>query len=75
VLIDGAWFDTSSLGTLVPRLAELVHSRPDGVTISEVRDALGGTRRTLVPFLTWCDEQGLTRRRGDVRIAGPRLPA
>lgn len=72
--IDGVWFDASSLAELVPQLASVVRSRPDGVTISDVRDALGGTRRTLVPFLTWCDEQGLTRRRGDVRIAGPRLP-
>jgi selenocysteine-specific elongation factor len=73
LLIDGAWFARDGLDALVVSLAGLLDRRPDGVGIAAVRESLGGSRRTVVPFLTWCDEQGVTRRRGDVRIAGPRL--
>jgi selenocysteine-specific elongation factor len=73
VLLDGVWFARDALDALVGPLGDLIDRRPDGVGIAQVREALGGTRRTLVPFLTWCDDQGVTRRRGDVRIGGPRL--
>jgi selenocysteine-specific elongation factor len=73
VLVDGAWFARDGLDELVPALARLLDERPEGVGIAAVRERLGGSRRTVVPFLTWCDEQGVTRRRGDVRIPGPRL--
>ncbi len=68
------WFAADALDGLVHRLATALRARPGGMAVGDVRDALGGTRRTLVPFLTWCDEQGMTRRRGDVRVPGPRLP-
>ena len=35
---------------------------------------LGTTRKWAVPLLTILDRRGITRRRGDVRVAGPRLP-
>lgn len=73
--LDGAWFARDGLGSLVDPLARLLARHPDGITVGQARDALGGSRKSLVPFLTWCDEQGLTRRRGDRRIAGPRLPS
>ena len=73
VQVDGTWFARDALDGLAGALAHLLSGQADGVTIAEVRDALGGSRKTLVPFLTWCDDQGITRRRGDRRIAGPRL--
>jgi selenocysteine-specific elongation factor len=48
--------------------------KPDGVTVAEVRDALGTTRKHALPLLSLLDNRGATRRRDDVRIAGPRLP-
>jgi selenocysteine-specific elongation factor len=42
--------------------------------VAEVRDALGTTRKFLLPLLTVLDASGVTRRRGDLRIGGPRLP-
>ncbi len=74
VRLDGVWFARAALDDLVAALGPVVRAHPDGVTVGQVRDALGGSRKTLVPFLTWCDGQGVTRRRGDVRIAGPRAP-
>jgi selenocysteine-specific elongation factor len=35
---------------------------------------LGTTRKWAVPLLTILDARGITRRRDDVRVAGPRLP-
>ncbi|MDH4046095.1 MAG: SelB C-terminal domain-containing protein, partial [Gemmatimonadota bacterium] len=40
---------------------------------AQLRDRLGLTRKFSIPLLEWLDGQGFTVRRGDVRIAGPRL--
>jgi selenocysteine-specific elongation factor len=72
--VGEVWFSTAGLDRLVHGLAAVLAEHPQGASVSDVRAVLGGSRRTLIPFLTWCDEQGVTRRRGDVRIAGPRLP-
>jgi selenocysteine-specific elongation factor len=39
-----------------------------------VREALGTSRKWAIPLLAHLDATGVTRRRGDVRVAGPRLP-
>ena len=51
----------------------MLTSHPDGFTMSQFREALGVTRKHAVPIATELDARGITRRRGDVRIAGPRL--
>ena len=56
------------------RSPPLLRAQPDGVTVAEVREALGTTRKWAVPLLTILDARGITRRRDDVRVAGPRLP-
>ncbi|HEX9991554.1 MAG TPA: SelB C-terminal domain-containing protein, partial [Acidimicrobiales bacterium] len=56
-------------------VARLLADRPGGVTVAEVRDALGTTRKHALPLLAHLDATGVTRRRGDLRVAGPRLPA
>ena len=40
-----------------------------GMTVSDVRDALGTSRKYAVPLLEYLDAKGLTRRVGDVRVA------
>ena len=37
-------------------------------TASELRQALGTTRRILIPLLEKMDRDGITRRQGDVRV-------
>ncbi len=54
-------------------LAVLLVAQPDGVTASAVREALGTSRKFALPLLAHLDAVGATRRRGDLRIAGPRL--
>ena len=70
---DGEWFHVDALETARLAAAALLASHPDGFTMSQFREALGVTRKHAVPIATELDARGITRRRGDVRIAGPRL--
>ena len=54
--------------------ARMLAARPSGFTVAELRDAVGATRKHVLPLANELDARGVTRRRGDVRIAGPRLP-
>jgi len=71
---DGVWFAPSAVDAAARVVATLLAAHPDGVTVADVREALGTTRKWAVPLLTLLDGRGVTRRRGDVRVAGPRLP-
>jgi selenocysteine-specific elongation factor len=71
---DGCWFAASAVDEAARTVAELLTASPGGVTVSAVRDALGTSRKYLLPLLNHLDASGVTRRRGDVRVAGPRLP-
>ena len=42
------------------------------LTIADARDVLGSTRKYVVPIMNHLDATGVTRRRGDDRIPGPR---
>jgi selenocysteine-specific elongation factor len=69
-----SWFAAAAVDQAARTVAALLRDRPEGVTVSVVRDALGTTRKHAVPLLEHLDATGVTRRRGDLRIAGPRLP-
>ena len=71
---DGCWFAASAIDEAARVVAELLAASPEGVTVAGVRDALGTSRKFLLPLLGHLDATGVTRRRGDVRVAGPRLP-
>jgi selenocysteine-specific elongation factor len=71
---DGLFFAPSAIDSVAHTVARLLADRPDGITIAAVREALGITRKHAVPLLAELDARGITRRRGDLRIAGPRLP-
>lgn len=72
---DGIWFAASAVDAAAHAVAALLASKPEGVTVAEIRDALGTTRKFLLPLLGILDATGVTRRREDLRIAGPRLPS
>jgi selenocysteine-specific elongation factor len=71
---DGIWFAPSAVDQAALVVAALIATKPGGVTVAEIRDALGTTRKYLLPLLGILDATGVTRRRGDLRVAGPRLP-
>jgi selenocysteine-specific elongation factor len=71
---DGVWFAPAAVDAAARVVAGLLAETPEGVTASAVREALGTTRKYALPLLAVLDANGVTRRRGDVRIGGPRLP-
>lgn len=72
---DGLVFHPDAIETAARAAAVLLGTAPAGFTISEFREALGITRKHAVPLAAELDARGVTRRREDRRIAGPRLPA
>jgi len=72
---DGIWFHPSAIDDAARVAARLLASQPGGYTMAEFRDAVGATRKFALPLAAELDARGVTRRRGDLRIAGPRLPA
>lgn len=71
---DGVWFAPAAVDRAARTIAELLDRQPGGVTVAEIRDALATTRKYLLPLLGILDSTGITRRREDLRVAGPRLP-
>ena len=72
---SGLWFAASAVEDASMRVAALLAGKPGGVRVAEVRDALGASRRTVLPLLAHLDAAGVTRRNGDLRTAGPKLVA
>ncbi|HEV2767803.1 MAG TPA: selenocysteine-specific translation elongation factor [Acidimicrobiales bacterium] len=72
---EGTWFAPSAVDAAAGNVARLLADHPEGVTVAQVRDSLATSRKFLLPLLGLLDSRGITRRRGDLRIAGPRLPA
>ena len=71
---EGVYFAASAVAAAAQVVAELLSSKPDGVTVAEVRDGWATSRKYAIPLLSHLDNNGITRRRGDLRIGGPRLP-
>ncbi|HUE60271.1 MAG TPA: selenocysteine-specific translation elongation factor [Acidimicrobiales bacterium] len=71
----GVWFAASAVDSAVETLAGLLEHEPAGFTVSAARQALDSTRKYVVPLLGYLDTTGVTRRVGDVRVAGPRMPS
>ena len=71
---DGIFFAASAVEAAGRLAGRLLADDPDGFTVSAFREAAGNTRKHAMPLLSRLDNTGVTRRRGDVRIAGPRLP-
>lgn len=71
---EGLYFHATAIDTAARAAAALLVAHPEGFTMSQFREALGITRKHSVPLATELDARGITRRRGDLRIGGPRLP-
>jgi selenocysteine-specific elongation factor len=72
---DGVYFARSAVDEAMAILGRALAETPTGLTVAEIRDLLGTTRKFALPLLAHLDGTGVTRRRDDVRIAGPRMPA
>ncbi len=74
VSADGVFFAAEAIDAAAMAIAKMLADQPEGVTVSEFRTALSCTRKHAVPLLSVLDTTGRTRRRENLRIAGPRLP-
>lgn len=74
IVEDGIYFAPEVLDDAAQLLATMLRETPDGVTVSQVRERMGNTRKHAMPLLARLDATGMTRRRESLRIAGPRLP-
>jgi selenocysteine-specific elongation factor len=70
---DGLYFAVSAIDDAGALAGRLLAQEPAGFTVSTFREAAGITRKHALPLLSELDARGITRRRGDVRIAGPRM--
>ena len=71
---DGIGFHRDAIEAAGYVAAELLAEHADGFTVAEFRDATGASRKYVLPLVAELDARGVTRRREDVRIGGPRLP-
>ena len=71
---DGIFFAASGIVAAGELAARLLAEHPGGFTVSMFREAAGNTRKHAMPLLARLDGTGVTRRRDDLRIGGPRLP-
>ena len=72
---DGVVFHPTAIDAATAAATTLLQRHPDGFTMAQFRDELGITRKHALPLANELDARAITRRRGDLRIAGPRLPA
>ena len=71
---EGVHFHPNAIAAAARAAAALLRLHPGGFTVSQFREALANTRKHAVPLAAELDATGVTRRRDDVRIAGPKLP-
>ena len=67
-------FHSDTIDAAAQVAAELLAADPDGFTVAQFRDRTGASRKFALPLVAELDARGITRRRDDLRIAGPRLP-
>ncbi|MFI5054120.1 MAG: SelB C-terminal domain-containing protein, partial [Acidimicrobiia bacterium] len=72
--IEGIVFTTAAVDRARELIATAVNDG-DELTIADAREILGTSRKYVVPLLGRFDAEGVTRRRGDARVAGPRAGA
>ncbi len=71
---DKVVFHSDTIDEAAWLAADLLASSPDGFTVAQFRDRTGASRKYALPLVAELDARGITRRRDDLRIAGPRLP-
>ncbi|MEI7619096.1 MAG: selenocysteine-specific translation elongation factor [Actinomycetota bacterium] len=71
---DGIYFHPQTIDDAAQAAAALLANNPDGFTVAQFRDVTGSTRKHALPLAAELDARGITRRREDLRIGGPRLP-
>jgi selenocysteine-specific elongation factor len=64
---EGILLHTDVVQRGIERIRQFINSQGP-LKVSDFRTLLDTSRKYAVPFLEYCDRQGLTRRQGDVRV-------
>jgi selenocysteine-specific elongation factor len=70
---DAGVIHRDAFGECVEELGRLFEQR-DEVTVADLKNSLGLTRKHAIPLLEALDERRMTQRSGNVRVKGPRFP-
>jgi selenocysteine-specific elongation factor len=65
---DEIYLHTDADADMRKRVTDKLAEVPTGVTVAEIRDLLGTTRKYAVPLCEFLDKTGLTKRHGDLRV-------
>jgi selenocysteine-specific elongation factor len=68
--VDRVVFSAAALGRARAQVIDALRERGH-LTVADIRDLLGSTRKFVLPIVGWLDREGVTRRRGDDRVPGP----
>ncbi|MEX0664163.1 MAG: selenocysteine-specific translation elongation factor [Acidimicrobiia bacterium] len=68
--VDRVVFSAEALGQARALVLDALRDRGH-LTVADIRDLLGSTRKFVLPIVGWLDREGVTRRRGDDRVPGP----
>jgi len=68
--LDGVVFAADALDLARERVVRALRKQ-GSVTVADVRDLLGSTRKYVLPIVGWLDRIGVTRRLDDDRVPGP----
>lgn len=71
---DQLLFHRDAIDAAAQVAAQLLTADPNGFTVAQFRDHTGASRKFALPLIAELDARGITRRRDDFRIAGPRIP-
>ena len=72
VAAGGLFFSRQAVAEAERRLREFFQKESQ-LTLAQFRDLLGTSRKYALPLAEYFDGTGYTRRRGDTRLAGPKL--
>jgi selenocysteine-specific elongation factor len=66
-IADGIYLHSDIEADMRRRVADRLNGGP-GMTVADIRDLLGTTRKFAVPICEYLDRMGVTRREGDLRL-------
>lgn len=65
---DQLFLHRESANEMEQRVRDALSRPPGRLTVAEIRDLLGTTRKYAIPFCEYLDRAGVTRREGDFRV-------
>lgn len=66
-IAEDLYLEQERLQEAIGKAVELINAT-GSITVSQFRDAIGSSRKTVVPLMEYLDSARITRRRGDERV-------